>query len=512
MLDTSTKPKKLRLSTLTAPPSRSSVIAALSRELVTLDEEKTIARVMAKEVGRPLKSTVSLCPECLQHVPALVFTRLGRVILGKHCPTHGASEAVIENDASWYYLSNKDHVGRRFAEDRVWRIPDYVPFTKDDGGEACCAPGESCATGDGTDQLANRTCTVLVEVTDACNLACPVCYSDAKGTRYLPFDDFVRTIRALVEKKGQLDSVQVTGGESLLHPRFWDMVGFLHGEPGVKKVFVPTNGLLFAKEENAALAARYADKLMLLLQFDALSSGANEVLRGASPTKLREKIIARMDALGVPMQLTMTLSQDVNEGEIGQVLDVGLAHDNVKLVAMQPVTWSGRYELGRDPMERLTLSDIANGVMASARAKMGPNDFVPIPCSHPNCGWLTVFLRRFGIVHNVVRYADVQKVTEHAAYKTLLNTSEVRALLGTTDDVGKKITAWLGQRFVRSTDMFSIAIKPFMDRYTYDQDRIANCCHHTTDTHGNLLSFCEYNALGRQQDPWDRLPTRATVT
>lgn len=503
--------KKRSLTTLSAPPSRASVIAALSRELSVLDEQQVIDRVRARDVGRPLKSTVSLCPECLAHVPALVFTRYGRVIMAKHCPTHGPSEALIESDASWYYLSNKDRIGRRFAEDRVWRIPDYVPFTKE-SGDACCGPGETCSTGDGTDQLLNRTCTVLVEVTDACNLACAVCYSDAKGTRYLPYDDLVKTIRTLVAQKGQLDSVQVTGGESLLHPRFWDIVRFLYEEPGVKKVFVPTNGLLFAKEENAAQAARYADKLMLLLQFDALSKGANETLRGASPTRLREKIIARMSELGVPMQLTMTLGQDVNDGEIGDVLDVGLAHDNVKLVAMQPVTWSGRYELGRDPMERLTLSDVANGVLASARAKMGPNDFVPIPCSHPNCGWLTVFLRRFGLVHNVVRYTDIQKVTEDAAYKTLMSTSEVRALLGTTEDVGKKITAWIGQRFVRSTDMFSIAIKPFMDRYTYDQDRIANCCHHTTDTRGNLLSFCEYNAIGRQNDPWDRLPTRDAVT
>ncbi len=503
--------KKLSLKTIAAQPSRARVIAALSEELRALDEERTIARVRANDVGRPLKSTVSLCPECLAYVPALVFTRLGRVIAGKHCPQHGASEAVIENDASWYYLSNKDRIGRRFAEDRVWRIPDYVPLGARESGDACCAPGEACGPGDGTDQLQNRTCTVLVEVTDACNLACPVCYSDAKGTRYLPVDELARTIRALVDKKGQLDSVQVTGGESLLHPRFWDIVALLHAEAGVKKVFVPTNGLLFAKEENAARAARYADKLMLLLQFDALSKGANEALRGASPTKLRERVIARMDALGVPMQLTMTLAGDVNDGEIGEVLDVGLAHENVKLVAMQPVTWSGRYDLARDPMERLTLSDVANGVLASARAKMGPNDFVPIPCSHPNCGWLTVFLRRFGMVHNVVRYADVQRVTEDAAYKTLLDTNEVRALLGTTDDATKRFTAWLGQRFVRSTDMFSIAIKPFMDRYTYDQDRIANCCHHTTDTRGNLVSFCEYNALGRQEDPWDRLPTRDAV-
>src|SRR5438045_783342 len=78
------------------------------------------------------------------------------------------------------------------------------------------------------DQNPNKTCTVLVEVTDACNLACAVCYSDAKGNRKLPLDDFKSHITDLVAQKKVLDSVQITGGEAVLHPQFWEMVAFLH--------------------------------------------------------------------------------------------------------------------------------------------------------------------------------------------------------------------------------------------------------------------------------------------
>ena len=79
-----------------------------------------------------------------------------------------------------------------------------------------------------------------------------------------------------------------------------------------------------------------------------------------------------------------------------------------------------------------------------------------------------------------------------------------------TDDAGvlSKVAGWIGGRLVKSTDMFSIAIKPFMDRHSYDQDRVANCCHHITDTHGGLRSFCEYNALHRRGDSWARFPTK----
>lgn len=230
-------------------------------------------------------------------------------------------------------------------------------------------------------------------------------------------------------------------------------------------------------------------------------------MRRAEPAELRRTIIADLDRLGVPMQLTMTLSRGVSERHIADVVDLALDHSSVKLVAMQPATWSGRYELDVDPMNRLTLSDCAEAVLQRTRLRMRREDFVPIPCSHPNCGWLTVFLRRFGLVHNVVRYVDLEKVMNSVAYKTLMSTSEVRDVVGTAErSILNRLAGWAGRHLVRSTDMFSIAIKPFMDRFTYDQDRIANCCHHITDTQGQLRSFCEYNALDRKSDSWVRFP------
>jgi hypothetical protein len=70
-----------------------------------------------------------------------------------------------------------------------------------------------------------------------------------------------------------------------------------------------------------------------------------------------------------------------------------------------------------------------------------------------------------------------------------------------------QIAAGVGRRLIRSTDVFGIAIKPFMDRFNYDQDRISACCHHMLDTQGHPVSFCEYNALIRPSDSWELLPT-----
>jgi uncharacterized radical SAM superfamily Fe-S cluster-containing enzyme len=64
----------------------------------------------------------------------------------------------------------------------------------------------------------------------------------------------------------------------------------------------------------------------------------------------------------------------------------------------------------------------------------------------------------------------------------------------------------IGKKLIRSTDVFGIAVKPFMDRYNYDQDRISACCHHLLDTQGRPVSFCEYNARLRPGDSWEPFP------
>ena len=492
-----------------APSAAAETLARLRAELGGRDLAASLAffELEGERLAgaRALKTTISLCPACLAYVPAIVLARGGRVVMRKRCPEHSFTDALLENDERFYFLSNKDSAGRSFAPDRVFDIP---PFEAP-GAAACCGEGETCGPvgADATDQSANKTCTVLVEVTNACNLACPVCYSDAKGDRKMPRADFERYITRLVEQKGGLDSVQLTGGEAMLHPDFWQLVGFLYPEPRVKKIYLPTNGILLARPEVAARAAPFASKLMVLLQFDGVRDETDKALRAATPARLRHDVIANLGRLGVPMQLTMTLAANVNAEEVGAVVDLGLRHEHVKVIALQPATYSGRYDLAQPPGERLTLSDIVKAVARQARVQVRPSDFVPIPCSHPNCGWITLFVRRFGLVRNIVRYVDLEKVLGEVAYKTLLSTDELQGALGTAGGSGvRRAVGWLAKRVVRSTDVFTIAIKPFMDKHSYDQDRIANCCHHLMDTHGTAVSFCEYNAIGRTRDPWERLP------
>jgi 7,8-dihydro-6-hydroxymethylpterin dimethyltransferase len=482
----------------------------IAQPLQQLDAAQAAQQFALPAHGRLLKTTLSLCPQCLAHVVAAVYVDGVKVLIAKHCATHGASLALLENDARYYHLSNKDQWGRSYAPDRVVQTPAY--------SSGCCGPSGSCGSSagndvwphDSSDQRSNKTCTVLIEITDACNLACRVCYADSKGDRILSMDAFRRHLGDLLALKGSLDSVQLIGGEPTLHPHFWEMLSFLHADVRVKKIYVATNGIALEKPGMAERLLPFRDKLLVLLQFDGLQPATNKALRQANPMRIRASLLKRLDQLHVPTQLTMTLARGVSEREIAWVVRQGVRHRNVRLVAMLPVFFSGRHELTNDPMDRITLSDVIKGVAAGLAGRSRTEDFLPIPCSHPNCGWVTLFARRLGFVLNIARHVDVDAVMNDVAYKTVLDQREMQGI------IGSKRTSWvqrlgtrLGRKLVRPRDVFGVVIKPFMDRYTYDQDRISACCHHMLDTAGRLESFCEYNARHRPGDSWEQLPQLA---
>lgn len=461
-----------------------------------------------------LKSTISLCDVCLNHVPAVVFIQEQRVLLNKRCESHGVQVAVLENDARYYRLSSKDRWGKPYTRETVVELPVF---------KSCCAPSSTAATlaesqtptrevhsnapRDASDQRKNKSCTVLVEITDACNLACRVCYADSKGDRILPFDRFKTHMRELVELKGSIDSVQLTGGEASLHPQYWDMIDWLYHCDGVRKIYLPTNGIALAKSDGAKRLRPYRSKVLVLLQFDGGEAATNKLLRRADPRRLRERLIRRLSRAGVCMQLTMTLTKGVSEREIAWIVRLGVKHKNIRLIGMLPAFYSGRYEIEQDPLDRMTLSDVIKGAAAGMRAKTSPEDFMPIPCSHPNCGWATLFARRFGLLFNIAKHVDLDVVMDDVAYKTILEKREMRALIGSRYRARwQRLLSRVGRRLIRPRDVFGIAIKPFMDRFNYDQDRVSACCHHMLDTQGTLVSFCEYNARIRKRDPWTKFP------
>ncbi len=447
--------------------------------------------------GTEIKTTTSLCPECLNKIPGTVYERGGRVILDKECPDHGQYSALLSSDLRHYYV----------ADEEIEAVA------------CCCGPSQHCG-----DQVENHSCNMLIEITQSCNLTCPTCYagSSPHNKSFMSVDDFTNMIDSLLEKgKGDADLIQLSGGEPTIHPEFFKLVEIAL-EKGINQVYINTNGIRLAKAEFAERLASYGEKVSVYLQFDGFREEILAELRGRGDllhTKL--KAADHCERLGLNTVPVITLTRGINDDEVGQFIEFAAARRNsIRKVMIQPAMYSGRYENPRF-VERLTLSDVVKLICDQTNNVFCDDDFTPIPCSDPNCFSMAVALRGGEQLIPVSRYLPKYKEWALESNRDLIaavsdtfdNASSFSDLLGKVTAAGgleslsdDRVDELLDlmQTIPEDTSdqwdgMFAIGIKPFMDAYTYDQDRIDKCCVHIISADGTPVSFCEYNAVNRPQ-------------
>jgi len=459
--------------------------------------DQEIDTLHAFGTGQAVKSTTSLCPLCLVRVPAGVFDRGGEIWMDKVCADHGRFSALLASDARHYYRAD--------------------PAVSSLG--SCCGPGRHCG-----DQVANHSCNMLIEITQRCNLTCPTCYADSSPYRdeFLTLPQFVTLLDGLLAKgKGNADLLQLSGGEPTIHPEFFAIVDHTL-RSGIRQVYINTNGLRLADRAFAEQIAARGERVSVYLQFDGFNQSTLEALRGRGDlleTKLRAT--THCDEFGINTVPVMTLTPGVNDDELGAFLRFASTRPkSIRKVMIQPAMYSGRYDNPR-VVRRLTIADVAKLIAIQTNGLFQEDDFTPIPCSDPNCFSMAVSLRGPAGLVPVSRH-----LPRYASWSDPGN-RELIAIVSDTFDDPRGLGGLIGQAFesgvVAKLDeatldrlldlvaelptegvdawngLFVIGIKPFMDAYTFDQDRIDKCCTHIIARDGTPVSFCEYNAVNRPQ-------------
>ncbi len=460
--------------------------------------------------GEVLKTTQSVCPTCLATIPAQVLARDKSVWLDKTCPAHGDFSALLASDRRHYYLAD----------------PNIAALG------SCCGPGSHCG-----DQVANHSCNVLIELTQRCNLSCPTCYADSSPQQdhMLSHADFSALLDKLLAKTGgdkaDADVVQFSGGEPTIHPEFWAFLDLALAR-GVRRVYVNTNGTRLAKRDFAARLAAYGDRVGVYLQLDGLTDQATVALRGETGLLARKlRALQHCEELGIDTVWVMTLAPGINDTELGACINRAAASPVVHKMMIQPAMYSGRYD-NPQLVRRTTVADVAR-LASEQTATLQPDDFLPIPCSDPNCfsmamafktpgGLLPVsrFFPRYetwaapGVAELISKVSnsfdradDLRHVVSWAVANDALQGLDEAALDQVLDALQASMageaeqlsTAATGETADEWRGMLAIGVKPFMDAWTYDQDRIDKCCVHVASADGTPVSFCEYNALWRPQ-------------
>ncbi len=400
-----------------------------------------------------LKQARTLCPTCLRQVQGTVFEQHGKVWLRRNCLEHGETVALLSSDRRHYYLR------------------DEVPHPPPKSETSCCGlPG-------------HKTCVALLEITQACHLACPVCYARSPAGSHRAFDELCADLQAFVAARGTLDILQLSGGEPLLHPDLLRIVDFAKSLP-VDHVMINTNGLELVRNHTLAVElARRKPHLELSLQFDGLDQHSHQVLRGTDLLAEKDAVLRTIREHDLPTTLVCTVVRDVNERQLGPLLRLGVETPQVRGITYQPATWSGRFAAAQDPLHRLTLADTIRLVVEQADGLLREEDFQPLPCGDPNCCSFTFVARKrpgsFVPLTRLVRYEDH---VDQLADRMNFNLADAGRCCG---------VQW------RVEDYFRVVVKPFMDRFTYDQARIDECCIHIIQPGGTAVSFCQFNTLQR---------------
>ncbi len=463
-----------------------------------------------------LKRTTSRCPVCHAPCPAEVWRTGGipaKVVLKRTCPEHGEASACIASDARFYWLakgksengaccghSNEaSGLARRSGNERSSPAGASGPNT------CCSADGSNTGTlgrnaepGDALGVMEKlSTCLALIEIVHSCNLSCPTCYADSPvgiGHKVdaVPLADLQRRIQGVIDRKGGIEILQLSGGEPTLHPQFFELLRWLQAHPAIDYVLLNTNGVRLANDDAFArelgAAFRYG-AFQLYLQFDGPQEAAQQSLRGGDLRATRERCLERCREWNLPVTLAMTVTPE-NLPHLWEAIAYGLRWPNVRGISFQPRFTSGRVPGAAAglPSARLNTADIILAAVAQAGGKLRFDDFTPLPCGDPNCATIGYLLKVDGQVRSVSDFIDFTAVQGFLANKVRYKLEDLMKCGCESEPLGEL----LKQFELDESHTFRLFIKPFMDAATWDDDRIDRCCTHVIRPDGKLDSFCRY--------------------
>lgn len=439
---------------------------------------------------------VSICSTCYQRVEAKIVFQDDAVYMLKWCPTHGHERVLMADDVDYYrrgreVFIKRPEMPRTFNTTMQWGCPYDCGLCPDHQ---------------------QHSCVTVIEITDHCNLTCPICYAESSPARphYRSVDHVQRMIDAVVRNEGQPDIVQLSGGEPTTHPDFLEILDRAKAAP-IRHVMVNTNGIRIATDEAFAqeLAAR-AEHFEVYLQFDSFEREALMALRGADLREIRRRALDRLNALGIATTLVVTLKKGLNDHEIGRIVDFALEQPAVRGVTLQPIQAAGRLEQFNPATDRLTLTEVRRRILEQTRV-FAPEDILPVPC-HPDCLAMAYALKIGGQVLPLTRLVDPQVLIEGGRNTILYEQDESvtagifrlfatnhspESSAGSLRDLLCCLPRVDAPAELGYQNVFRLLIMQFIDAWSFDLRSVKKSCVHFVHPDGRLIPFDTYNLFYR---------------
>ncbi|HUK51397.1 MAG TPA: radical SAM protein [Terriglobales bacterium] len=469
-----------------------------------------------------LKDTRSICPECRQVIPAKLVEKNGQVMMMKSCREHGAYEDIYWSDAeAWKQVRSYSVIG------------DGLENPRTETSRGCPYDCGICPN------HKSQTILSIIDVTNNCNLKCPICFANATAAGYT-YQPTMEQIKSMIDNLASnrpvsVKALQLSGGEPTLRDDLPEVIDYAH-QAGIHHVEVNTNGIRIANDPMFLQRLIDVHVSSFYLQFDGVTSEPYKTTRGLDLLNTKMKALENLRTAGHDsVVLVVTLVKGINDNQIGRIIDFAAKnHDIVRCVNVQPVSVTGRIDKEKLAEYRITIPDFMRLVEEQTQGQIRRSDFFPVPSvvpfakavgalkghrfpeftMHEHCGMATFAFVEDGKMTPITRYADVDgfmssmnRVVElaNAGHKVRANIEMIRSLRHLKLKVlGPLINGVMKEGSYESLgrlmrNIIMIGAMHFMDPYNFDLERVERCGIHYAVPDGRIIPFCTMNSLHREK-------------
>jgi uncharacterized radical SAM superfamily Fe-S cluster-containing enzyme len=440
-------------------------------------------------------TAVSLCTECLRRVEAKLVIQDDKVWMYKWCPAHGQSKVLIATDAAYWRSGRETYIK-----------PPEMPLRFNTPMEYGCP--YDC--GLCPDHM-QHSCLSIIEITDHCNLRCPICYADSGPHRpgFRSLADVERMLDAVVANEGEPDVVQISGGEPTLHPDLFAILDAARRRP-IKHLMLNTNGIRIANEIGfAERLQEYAPGFEVYLQWDSSRPEALKALRGVDLSSVRERALEQLNRVGLSTTLVVTVARGVNETEIGAMIEFATRQPCVRGVTLQPVQHAGRTEHYDPGAQRLTLTEVRQMILEQT-SLFAAADIIPVPCN-PDALAMAYAIKDSGVVRPLTHLIPAEVLLAGDRNTIVFERdpalkAQVFKLFATNHGPEgqarelRELLCCLPQiqgGSLSYDNVFRVLIMQFIDAWNFDVRAMKKSCVHIAQPDGRLIPFEAFNLLYR---------------
>lgn len=444
--------------------------------------------------------TNSLCPVCLEAVPAKIIIKDKKVYLLKYCKTHGEQLELFEEDVE-YHLKKKLYDKPGTPMKVHTKVEKGCPY--------------DCGTCPQHDQHA---CIGLIEVTNKCNLRCPLCYADAGEGEFLSLDNIEKMMDFFQDSEGgQAEILQISGGEPTIHPEIINILKMAKAK-NFKYVMLNTNGIrIAADEEFVRELQQFVGGFEVYLQFDGFKPSTYEQLRGENILDKKKKAISNLAKYKIPTTLVSSISAGINDDEVGEIFSYGLKQPYVRGINYQPVSFFGRTDLTAEG-HRVTLSGILKRLDQQTSGMLRLDDFIPLPCNVERVAITYMYRSSKGGFVPITRDARIKE------YLHMINNTFIYTIEDAMKSVGKSLrdinTTCDCFKFLNDfkqmvpldffwkskeqkidyvdQNTFRVSVSSFLDAYNFDMKSMQKECVHVITKDLRKIPFSAYNIIHRK--------------